>query len=182
MVLLTGCAKSNVHKLLEEPIKTFEVIEETAIPENTTSPITTSDVSQNSTNDNTNDISQSLDEKFSLIEFNIVSGNYCRNVTADDVKYTEMFVGKKNNFIRVAINDVEQEVFAYNYVSDDFTYLYYYDGELMSKTVFNLKTGEILEDPEEYASLLQTEAEEIKIYFNELLQASGIALEELDIL
>lgn len=184
ILLFSGCTKM-APELTDDSIVTFEVTETTSTP-NLASENTTASNSENTTQSSKdsgafNDIDEKeILEKFASIDFHIVSGNYCRNVTHDDVLYTEMFVTTKKNFVRVANNDVEQEVFAYNYVSDDFTYLYYYDGELMSKTIFNLTTGAIFEDSEEYAKLLKTEAEEIKIYFNDLLKASGLDLDDLN--
>lgn len=165
--LLTGCTRSDAPQLLDEPIVTFDVTEVTSIPE------------ENDKLPSTQKANQSIEDRFALIDFCVVSGNYSRNVMHDDVEFTEMFVGYKNNFVRVATNDMEQEVFAYNYTTDDFTYLYYFDGELMSKTVFNIETGAVLQDPEGYAELLLTQAEEIKIYFNDLLKASGLTLNDL---
>lgn len=179
MLLFTGCTTTNAKKLTDEPVVTFEVSEATSAPDDNA--ITNDDIHQNDdSTTNTDDVSLSINDKFASIEFSIVSGNYCRNVTHDDVEYTEMFVGNKNNFVRVATNDLEQEVFAYNYILDNFTYLYYYDGELMSKTVFNITTGVVLEDSEEYADLLKAEAEEIKIYFNDLLKTSGLNVQDLN--
>jgi hypothetical protein len=96
------------------------------------------------------------------------------------MQFMEMFSFDKANFIRIAENDVEREVFAYNYTSDDFTYIYYFDGELVSKTVFNVSTGAILEDEDGFTEYLTTDAEELKIYFNTLLDSSGITLDELE--
>ena len=163
--MLTGCATPKAPNLLDEQIATFEV----------------SEAANQSQNDSSNnlEVPQTVQDKFASINFYMVSGNYCRNVTQDGVEYSEMFIGYKNNFIRIAINEMEQEVFAYNYISDDFTYLYYFDGELLSKTIFNVGTGAIIQDPEDYAELLTTEAEEIKIYFNDLLTTSGLNVNDL---
>lgn len=166
ILLLTGCARSNAPRLLDEPIVTFDVQE-------------ANDSSQDK-QQSTPNISQSVMYKFASIDFKMVSGNLCRNVIQEDTEFSEMFVGNKNNFIRVATNEMEQEVFAYNYISDDFTYLYYFDGELLSKTIFNVGTGAIIQDPEKYAELLFVQAEEIKIYFNDLLLEAGLSLQELN--
>lgn len=168
ILLLTGCAKSKAPNILDEPIVTFEVSE-------------AKNPSQDESSNNL-EVPQSIQDRFASINFHMVSGNYCRNVTQDGVEYSEMFVGYKNNFVRIATNEMEQEVFAYNYISDDFTYLYYFDGELLSKTIFNVGTGAIIQDSEEYAELLTTEAEQIKVYFNDLLTTSGLSISNLKIL
>ena len=74
---------------------------------------------------------------------------------------------------------MEQEVFAYNYQTDDFTYLYYFDGDLMTKTRFNVATGDVIEDEAGYADLLKTDADDLKVYFTSLLGESGILLTDL---
>jgi hypothetical protein len=140
--LLTGCSKPNIQDLENEPIVTFNVIEETSQA--------TNEPSQNNGSSNNNVTgTETIQEKFTSIDFYLVSGNYCRKVTQDDTEFTEMIVGYRDNFVRVATNEIEQEVFAYNYISDDFTYLYYFYGELISKTDFNIGTGAIIQDPEE---------------------------------
>lgn len=166
--LISGCSINKPPELSDEPIETLEVIEFSS-PEEESS-------------DNTLDVidsNVSLDEKFLKIDFHCVSGMYTRKVLQDDIELVEMFSFEKNSFIRIASNEMEQEVYAYNYLSDDFTYLYYFDGELMSKTKINLETNAILEDTAEYAELLFADAEELKIYFGDLLEASGLNVEEL---
>ena len=110
----------------------------------------------------------------------VVSGVYSRKVLEDDTNITEMFTLDKTNFIRVATNDFEQEVYAYNYISDNFTYMYYFDGELVSKTIFNVDTGAILQDADGYSEFLKVVAEEQKIYFYELINVAGITIDEID--
>ena len=120
-----------------------------------------------------------LDEKFAKIDFYLVSGVYSRKVLQEDVEITEMFTLDKTNFVRVASGEFEQEVYAYNYVSDNFTYLYLFDGELVSKTVFNVDTGAILQDINGYSEYLKADADELKSYFTELIRAAGIEISEI---
>ncbi len=165
-VLLAGCSSDNVVPLTEEPVETFDVQPESPKPTQTAS-------------EDPDEDGMTLEEKFAKIEFYPVSGVYSRNVMQDDAKMMEMFSLDKHNFIRLASGEFEREIYAYNYSSDDFTYLYYFDNELMVRTVFNMETGAIIEDDDEYAPLLKTDAEELKQYFLDLIQEAGIDINEL---
>jgi hypothetical protein len=90
-----------------------------------------------------------------------------------------MFSFDKDTFVRIATSDIEREVFAYNYVSDDFTYIYYFDGDMAAKTVINIGTGAVLEDEQGYAELLTESADELKLYFNDLMEVAGLVPDEL---
>lgn len=127
----------------------------------------------------TSSANATLDEKFAKIDFYLVAGVYSREVLQDEIEITEMFTLDKTNFVRVASGEFEQEVFAYNYVSDNFTYLYYFDGEMVSKTVFNVDTGAILQDINGYSEYLKVDAEELKLYFEELIRTAGIEISEI---
>lgn len=178
-IIFSGCADNNTPDLLDEPIETFEVTQ--AITEPTETTVTETDESVQATDEQQPSEEQILllDDKFAIIEFFMVSGFYSRNVTQDGLEFTEMFSLDKNNFVRIAENELEQEVFAYNYFSDDFTYIYYFDGDLMSKTIFNVNTGAILQDEEGYTESLKIDAEEIKIYFYALIESAGLTVEDL---
>ncbi|MCK5811615.1 MAG: hypothetical protein KAG94_01830 [Clostridiales bacterium] len=167
-LIFTSCSNSLVIPLDEEPINTFEVTKDSEINSSNPTPTET-----------TESQGISLDEKFANIDFYLVAGVYSRNVLQDDIKMTEIFAIDKTNFVRVASNEFEQEVFAYNYVSDNFTYLYYFDDEIISKTIFNIDTGAILEDIDGYSELLKVKAEEIKVYFNALIEKVEITIEEI---
>ena len=163
VILFSGCTSSSATDLTEEVIATFPVYDEAELATATSSPTA----------------NLGLAEKFEAIGFMMVSGQYTRNVTEDEITLTEMFALEKTNFIRIAYSDMEQEVFAYNYETDDFTYLYYFDGELMTKTKFNIETGAILEDEAKYADLLTTDAEALKVYFYALLDEAGLEITDL---
>ncbi|MBN2853727.1 MAG: hypothetical protein JXQ23_13405 [Clostridia bacterium] len=122
---------------------------------------------------------QTLDDKFAQIDFYLVSGIYSRNVLQDNVQVMELFALDKTSFVRTFSNDYEQEVFAYNYISDDFTYLYYFEGDMISKTAFNITTGMTLQDNDGYRELLTQDADELKAYFIDLIDTAGIKTEEI---
>jgi hypothetical protein len=163
LLIFSGCATNSAPDLTDEPIEQFKVIKSTDNQD---------EIIEEQSNQPTQDLP--LEEKFSTIDFYLVSGIYSRKVLQGEIEYTEMFSLDKNSFIRIASNELEQEVFAYNYVSDDFTYLYYFDNEMLSKTIFNIDTGAVLQDSAGYAELLTKEAEELKIYFYDLMGASGL--------
>ena len=122
----------------------------------------------------------SFEEKLNSIGFSLVSNEFVRNVIQDDTEIMEMLALEKNSFIRTTINGFEQEAYAYNYISDDFIYLYYVEDELMAKTVYNIQTGEVLQDDAGYSALLATEAEALKQYFYDLLEEALLTIDELD--
>lgn len=124
-------------------------------------------------------LSLSLEERMASLSFVPISGQYVRNSMQGDVKYTEMFVTDKSSFVRAASDESEEEVFAYNYTSDRFTYLYYFEGELLSKVVYDVGADTVLEDTDDLAELLKGEAQALKNYFYALLDAAGIGVEEL---
>ncbi len=124
-------------------------------------------------------VSDSFEEKLNNIGFSLISNQFVRNVIQDDTEIMEMFALEKNSFIRTAVNGFEQEVYAYNYISDDFTYLYYVEDELVAKTVYNVQTGEVLQDDAGYSALLVTEAEALKQYFYDLLKEAQLTVDEL---
>ncbi|MCK5129388.1 MAG: hypothetical protein KAQ68_06035 [Clostridiales bacterium] len=172
VLALSGCAVDSAPELAAEDIKTFDVIKET---QEATQPTEKPQATEESVESE----GVTIEEKLAKIDFYLISGFFSRNVVQEEVEYTEMFALDKTSFVRIAQNDVEQEVYAYNYISDDFTYIYYFDGEMTSKTVFNIATGAILQDPDGYTELLTIDAEELKVYFFSLLDASGIIVEEL---
>jgi len=160
----TGCSKNDIKDIDDEVIETFEVIK-----------------SDEGSNGNEEDASSNveLDEKFAEIDFYLVSDVYSRNVMQEDVEVLEMFAQDRSNFVRVVSNDLDQEVYAYNYESGDFTYLYYFDSELLSKTVINVETGAIIQDDDNYATILKEDADELKDYFYSLIEISNISVAEL---
>lgn len=167
---------------MDEAIETFEVTQATIDPTEKASSEATNALNESvqATGEQTSDTQIiPLNDKFAQIEFYMVSGFYSRKVQQDGLEFIETFALDKNSFVRIAENELEQEVFAYNYRSDDFTYIYYFDGELMSKTIFNVDTGAILQDPDGYTESLKIDAEEIKIYFYALLDTAGLTVEDL---
>ena len=167
MAICAGCIGEEIKDINDEVIETFEVIK-------------SEEMDDSSVSDTSETNAVMMDEKFVLIDFYLVAGVYSRNVAQEDVEILEMFAQDRNNFLRVAEDDLEQEVYAYNYVSDDFTYLYYFDGELVSKTVINVETGAVIKDDAGYASLLSEDAKQLKDYFYELIDLAGITLAELE--
>lgn len=156
LFLLTSCVAP---VLSDEVDAVFEVTEATPIP----APKLPADLTQS----------------FEQAGFFMVAGQYSRRTESEEAIITELFVLEKKNFVQVATTDIEQEVFAYNYVSDDFTYLYYFDGTLMAKTKINLETGAVLEDDAEYADLLWADAENLKQYFYDVLQDADLTVQDI---
>jgi len=163
LILLSGCNHTPAIDLSEEGIATFPIVDEKDLAKSVDSPMTAPE----------------MISKFNAIGFENVAGQYSRNVVQDDATITEIFAIEKNNFVRIASSDMEQEVFAYNYQSDDFTYLYYFDGDLMTKTKFNVDTGMILEDEAGYADLLQNDSSALKTYFLSLISQAGLSLDDI---
>ncbi len=160
VVAFAGCNEKDMDDIDAEVIETFEVIK--------------SDTSSGNVNENS-----PINEKFESIDFYLISGIYSRNVIQEDIEILEMFALDRTNFVRIMSSDLEREVFAYNYMSDEFTYLYYFDGELMSKTVINLDTGKVVEDKDNYAPMLKEDAQQLKEYFYSLIDIAQIDVTEL---
>lgn len=181
ILVFTGCTNNSIPDLMEENIKTFEVNKIETSQKEDSSDMTEKEPQETKAVDEeiTPEDDTAKEDKFARIEFYMVSGYYCRNVKQDDLEFVEMFSLDKDNFIRIAENDNEQEVFAYNYVSDDFTYIYYFDGQLISKTVFNVETGAVLQDSDGYTELLTIDAQEIKIYFYDLIEIAELKIDDL---
>jgi len=124
-------------------------------------------------------LSLSLEERMASLAFMPVSGQYVRNSIQDGVGYTEIFALDKSSFVRAALNETEEEVFAYDYAQDRFTYMYLFEGELLSKVVYDMKSGSVLEDEDDLAEFVIDYAQELKDYFYKLLDKAGIGVEEL---
>lgn len=120
-----------------------------------------------------------LAERMASQFFTMVSGRYVRNCAEGDTEYTEMFLLDKTSFVRAASDDTEEEVFVYDYAADRFTYLYYFEGELLSKVVYDFGTGTVLEDADGLAELVTGDAEALKNYFYGLLTMADIDVSEL---
>ena len=171
-----GCGKEEIKDIDEELIETFEVIK-LEDDSNSSSPVTdslTEDKNGSSIDENKN-----IADKFEIIDFYLVSGIYSRNVIQEDIEVLEMFALDRNSFVRVASDDLEREVYAYNYSTDDFTYLYYFDGELTLKTVINVATGAVIEDGDGNASVLLEDSAALKEYFYSLIKSADIEVSEL---
>ncbi len=74
---------------------------------------------------------------------------------------------------------MEEEVFAYNYVKDEFTYLYYFAGEQVSKVVYDVGGDAVVEDESGLAGVLKEDAAALKVYFETLIGEAGITVQEL---
>ena len=120
-----------------------------------------------------------LAQKLETLSFETVSDYYSRNVVQDGADITEMFVIEENRFVRIALSDDEEEVFAYNYASDEFTYLYFFSGELVTKVVYNIGDDKVIEDEDDFIDLVKIEAIELKEYFTSLIEIADISVEEL---
>ena len=125
------------------------------------------------------DISLSLEERMAVLSFIPVSGQYVRRSLLGDVEYTEMFALDKSTFVRAALNETEEEVFAYNYRLDQFTYMYFFEGEMLSKMVYDIGAETVLEDADGLQELLIGSARDLKDYFFGLLDRAAIGVEEL---
>ena len=113
------------------------------------------------------------------VSFIPISGQYVRRSMQNDVEYTEMFALDKSSFVRAALDETEEEVFAYNYELDRFTYMYFFEGEMLSKVVYDMDTETVLEDEDDLMELLLGSAHDLKDYFFRLLDKAGIGMEEL---
>ncbi|MBT3319687.1 MAG: hypothetical protein HN948_05980 [Clostridia bacterium] len=120
-----------------------------------------------------------LTQKLDTLSFETVSDYYSRNVVQDGVEITEMFVIEEKRFVRIALGDDEEEVFAYNYASDEFTYLYFLADELVVKVVYNIGDDKVIEDEDDFIDLVKIEAIELKEYFTSLIETADISVEEL---
>lgn len=173
LLLTAGCSKIYTPDIKDENISPAAASKaDDALSEQSAEP--TQEATQTET-----DPAVPLEEKMAIIGFEKVSGYYTRKALEEDTEYMEMFSFEKNTFIRITTSDLEREVFAYNYKSDDFTYIYYFDGDIAAKTIINVGTGAVLEDNEGYAELLTLSADELKLYFSSLLEAAGLVPDDL---
>ncbi len=171
LLIMTGCTSNEPESLSDEEIIPVAATKATKEPLPDT---LTEDQGEQS------DVEGGLlNEKMNTINFENISGYFTRKTVQDEVEYIEMFAFEKDTFIRIATHELDREVFAYNYKSDDFTYIYYFDGEMTTKTIMNVATGAVLEDDEGYAELLTQSADELKGYFKDLLEVAGISPDEL---
>lgn len=120
-----------------------------------------------------------LAQKFESISFESVSDYFSRNVVQDGADITEMFVIEDNRFVRIAMSDDEEEVFVYDYAGDEFSYLHFFSGELVTKVVYNVGDDKVIEDENDFIDLVKTEAIELKKYFEALIEIADISVEEL---
>jgi hypothetical protein len=120
-----------------------------------------------------------LEDKLSGISFIRVSDYYVRECEQDGAGYKEMFIPGKDCFVRIGSGESEEEVFSYNYKTDIFTYLYYFSNDLIFKMVYKVAAEEVIEDENDLADLLKTDAELLKEYFNDLMKEANIDINEL---
>ena len=121
----------------------------------------------------------SLEEKLMTISFAKVSDYYIRDCVQDDTPYQEMFAVETDCFIRIGTGVSEEEVFSYNYKTTEFTYLYYFENELISKVVYNIGADKVFEDDDNLADLLKTDAQLLKDYFEDLIEEADIEVAQL---
>ena len=120
-----------------------------------------------------------LAQKLEILSFEAVSDYYSRNVVQDGASITEMLVIADMRFVRIAMGDDEEEVFAYNYFSDEFTYMYFLADELVVKVVYNIGDDKVIEDKDDFIDLVKIEAIELKEYFESLMETADISDIEL---
>lgn len=121
-----------------------------------------------------------LAQKLETLSFEKVSDYYARNVVQDGADITELFVIEEHRFVRIAMSDDEEEVFSYDYAGDEFTYLYFFSGELVTKVVYSIGDDKVIEDEDDFVDLVKTEAIELKAYFESLIEMADISIEELE--
>jgi len=173
LLLLSGCVTNNAPDIKGENIQPAQALQAASEP-------TGQDLKpQEEAPKDDAQVTVSLKEKMAIIGFEEISGYYTRKALEDETEYVEMFSFEKTTFIRIATSELEREVFAYNYASDDFTYMYYFDGDMTAKTIINIGTGAVTEDAEGYAELLTENADELKVYFSDLMEAAGLVPNEL---
>lgn len=189
--MLSGCAANNIQDLEQEIV----AIEQQELVESAQQEVQqdgfsaqTQDAAQTDTDtdDQTaNEDSESgssdleLDDKLGSISFAKVQGYYVRECVQDDIPYKELFSMDTDSFIRIGSGNEEDEIFSYNYQTDEFTYLYYFAGELISKVVYGVAADKVVEDDDDLADLLKTDAQLLKEYFEDLIDEANIDIEQL---
>lgn len=178
-LFLTGCSNSGI-LTIEEDIADIEQAaaekkSETVKDEDLEEDIEEAESKADMTQDNT-----TLDDKMNTITFVRVSNYFMRESMQDDTPYKEIFAVEKDSFIRIGMSDSEEEVFSYNYKTDEFTYLYYFADELISKVVYRVNDDIVIEDEDQLADLLKTDAQLLKDYFYELIEEAEIDIKLLE--
>ncbi len=120
-----------------------------------------------------------LIDKFETISFVIKDKYYTRSVVQEGAEFVEMFVPDKDSFVRIMNEEDEQEVYSYNYRTSEFTYVYYIADEKVIKVVYNIDKDEVVEDEDDFIEFLKSDAVELKVYFEYLIEEAGIEIDEL---
>ena len=128
-------------------------------------------VDRNDGDDNCNEeVTESVTEKLESASFLYEDNYYVRNVVQDEGTYREVLDTEANNFMRILNVDSDKEVFDYNYITDTFSYLYYFEDELIMRVVYDYVMGEVLLDEAEQYDNLITDINTLKLYFEDLLE------------
>ena len=137
-------------------------------------------VENNSGDDNNNEeITETVKEKLEGASFLYEDNYYVRNVVQDEGTYREVLDTEANNFMRILNVDSDKEVFDYNYITDTFSYLYYFEDELIMRVVYDYVMGEVLLDEAEQYDNLITDINTLKLYFEDLLEENELEVDEL---
>ena len=122
---------------------------------------------------------ETLEEKLSEASFVKSGDKYVRDVIQDEITYGETLSTADNIFMRMTNNDGEIEAYSYNYEDDTFTYLYYFDEELILSSTYDYDSEEIISDEGNVHDSLVNDIEDLKNYFNSILEEYDIEIEEL---
>ena len=121
----------------------------------------------------------SLEEKLEEASFVLNDDYYIREVTQDQMIYEEILNLEEDKFVRITEDGSDKEVFSYNYETDKFNYLYYFDGELINTFVYSYKDEVAEVDEGDLFEALEKEISALKGYFEDLLNSEDILVKEL---
>ena len=121
----------------------------------------------------------SLEEKLEEASFVLNDDYYIREVTQDQTIYEEILNLEEDKFVRITEDGSDKEVFSYNYETDKFNYLYYFDGELINTFVYSYKDEVAEVDEGDLFEALEKEISALKGYFEDLLNSEDILVKEL---
>jgi len=121
----------------------------------------------------------SLENRLVNISFYPKDDYYVRNISQNDREMIEVIAVQENSFMRIIDTEADKEVFSYNYIKDEFTYLYYFAEEITIKVVYDMTNQNVLDDEDEFFDLIKPEAIAFKDYFNLTFENANIAVDEL---
>ncbi|MFA7688726.1 MAG: hypothetical protein WCX96_01380 [Bacilli bacterium] len=118
-------------------------------------------------------------EKLEGISFVLKDDYYIRKVIQDETTYEEIVHPIDNEFIRMTNIEGEKEVYSYNYEKDTFTYLYYFEDELIMKLIYGYESNKVIEDKNNLYEDLEEDIAALRTYFEDLLEENKIEKDEL---